>query len=119
MGGPSCPKSYSCSRPHPRPRTPLPVLCLFQGARCGSRDGAGRLEPPEARWEQRSWNGLGLGWGEGTCKSSLLSLGTLPARAWWGLLGGSRGAPEPGVQLPPPHPTLSLPSLLPALTHSI
>lgn len=74
---------------------------------------------PEAPWEQQSQNRLGLEWGEGTWKSSLLPLGILLARAWWGLLGGSWGAPKPGVQLPHPHPTLSLPSLLPALAHSI
>lgn len=78
------------------------------------------MEPPKARWEQRSWNGLGLGWGEGTCKSSLLSPGTLPARAWWGLLGGSQGAPNLGFSCHLRIPLcLSLPSLLPALTHSI
>lgn len=55
----------------------------------------------------QSWTNVGLRWGKGTGKSSLLSLGTLPAHAWWGPLGDCWGTPEPGLQLPPPHPTLS------------
>lgn len=109
-GEPSCPKSSSCSRPHPRPQTPLPVLCLFQMAQrrpCGMGLGSWSTPLPRAQWKQQSWDGLGLGWGEGTCKSSFLALGTLPAHAWWGLLGDSQGDPEPGVQLPAPHPPLS------------
>lgn len=40
-------------------------------------------------------------------KPSLLSPSTLTARAQWGLLGDSLGAPQPGVQLLTPHPSVS------------
>lgn len=42
-----------------------------------------------------------------------------PCPCMVGPTGDSWGAPELGVQLPLPHPTLSLSSLLPALVHSV
>lgn len=86
LGGPSYPKSYSCSCPHPQ--TPACALLVFSGLVLTPGMGLGSwglLKPSGAQ----SWTRLRLEWGEGTGNSSLLSFGTLPAHARWGPLGNS------------------------------